>query len=97
MTFEGFSIEDWGSLVALIAVVAGGILTMFRYIVLKPLDDSIKELGRKIASLGEQARHDAHENAQKIEGLSGRVINQDKRLTSLEVWKETSEKYVKNN
>ena len=97
MTFDGFSIEDWGALVALIAVVAGGILTMFRYIVLKPLDDTIKELGCKIASLGEHARRDARENAQKIEGLSGRVINQDKRLTSLEVWKETSEEYAKNN
>ena len=97
MTFDGFSIEDWGALVALIAVVAGGILTMFRYIVLKPLDDAIKELGRKIASLGERAKRDSRENAQKIEGLSGRVINQDKRLTSLEVWKETSEEYAKNN
>lgn len=97
MTFDGFSVEDWGALVTLIAVVAGGILTMFRYIVLKPLDDAIKELGRKIASLGEQARSDALENAQKIEGLSGRVINQDKRLTSLEAWKETSEEYAKNN
>lgn len=97
MTFEGFSIEDWGALVALIAVLAGGILTMFRYIVLKPLDDAIKELGRKIASLGEQARHDAHENAQEINGLGDRVTDQDKRLTSLEVWKETTEKYAKSN
>ena len=97
MTFDGFSIEDWGALVALITVLAGGILTMFRYIVLKPLDDAIKELGRKISSLGEQARHDAHENAQEISGLGARVANQDKRLTSLEVWKETTEKYVKSN
>ena len=97
MKFYGFSIEDWGALVALIAVVAGGILTMFRYIVLKPLDDAIKELGHKISSLGEHTKRDSRENAQKIEGLSGRVINQDKRLTSLEVWKETSEEYAKNN
>lgn len=97
MTFDGFSIEDWGALVTLVAVIAGGILTMFRYIVLKPLNDSIKELGRKIASLGEQARRDACENAQEINGLGDRVTDQDKRLTSLEVWKETTEKYVKSN
>lgn len=97
MTFDGFSVEDWGALVALIAVIAGGTLTMFRYIVLKPLDDAIRELGRKIASLGEQARHDAHENAQEINGLGARVTDQDKRLTSLEVWKETTEQYAKNN
>lgn len=97
MTFEGFSIEDWGALVTVIAVLAGGILTMFRYIVLKPLDESIKELGRKIASLGEQARRDARENAQEIDGLGARVTDQDKRLTTLEVWKETTEKYVKSN
>ena len=97
MTFDGFSIEDWGALVALIAILAGGILTMFRYIVLKPLDDAIKELGRKIASLGEQARHDAHENAQEIGDLGNRVTDQDKRLTSLEVWKETTEQYAKSN
>lgn len=97
MTFEGFSVEDWGALVTVITVLAGGILTMFRYIVLKPLDDAIKELGRKISSLGEQARHDAHENAQEIDGLGARLTDQDKRLTSLEVWKDTREKYAKNN
>lgn len=96
MTFDGFSIEDWGALVALITVVAGGILTMFRYIVLKPLDDAIKDLGLKIYSLGERTRRDARENAQEINGLGARVTDQDKRLTSLEVWKETTEKYVKN-
>lgn len=97
MTFDGFSIEDWGALVALITVVAGGILTMFRYIVLKPLDDAIKELGRKIASLGEQARHDAHENAQEIQSLDRRVVSHGERITKLEAWKETSEQYVKSN
>lgn len=97
MTFAGFSIEDWGALVALIAVIAGGILTMFRYIILKPLNDAIKDLGRKISSLGERARSDAHENAQEIDGLGARITDQDKRLTSLEVWKETTEQYAKNN
>ena len=97
MTFDGFSIEDWGALVALIAVLAGGILTMFRYIVLKPLDDAIKDLGLKIASLGEQARRDARENSQEIGDLGNRVTDQDKRLTSLEVWKETTEQYAKSN
>lgn len=96
MTFEGFSIEDWGALVTVIAVLAGGILTMFRYIVLKPLDDTIKELGLKISSLGERASRDARENAQEIDGLGDRVTDQDKRLTTLEVWKETTEKYAKN-
>ncbi|ANZ59356.1 hypothetical protein [Fructilactobacillus lindneri] len=97
MTFAGFSIEDWGALTALIAVIAGGILTMFRYIILKPLNDAIKDLGHKISSLGERARHDSRENAQEIDGLGARLTNQDKRLTSLEVWKDTREKYVKNN
>lgn len=97
MTFDGFSIEDWGALVTLIAVVAGGILTMFRYIVLKPLNDSIKDLGRKIASLGEQARHDAHENAQEIQSLDRRVVSHGERITKLEAWKETSERYVKSD
>ena len=97
MTFDGFSVEDWGALVALIAIVAGGILTMFRYIVLKPFDDAIKDLGRKIASLGEQARHDAHENAQEIQGLDRRVVSHGERITKLEAWKETSEQYAKNN
>lgn len=97
MTFAGFSIEDWGALVALITILAGGILTMFRYIVLKPLNDAIKDLGRKISSLGERARHDAHENAQEINGLGARVNDQDKRLTSLEVWKDTTEQYAKSN
>ncbi|POH18771.1 hypothetical protein [Fructilactobacillus sanfranciscensis] len=96
MTFDGFSVEDWGALVTVITVLAGGILMMFRYIVLKPLDDAIKDLGLKIASLGEQARRDAHENAQEINGLGARVTDQDKRLTTLEVWKETTEKYAKN-
>ncbi|CUQ99443.1 hypothetical protein BN20_020 [Lactobacillus phage EV3] len=97
MTFDGFSVEDWGTLVTLIAVVAGGILTMFRYIVLKPLDDTIKELGRKIASLGEQARHDAHENAQEIQSLDRRIISHGERITKLEAWKETSEQYAKSD
>lgn len=97
MTIDGFSVEDWGALVTIITVLAGGILTMFRYIVLKPLDDAIKELGLKIASLGEQARRDARENAQEIDDLGNRVTDQDKRLTSLEVWKETTEKYVKSD
>lgn len=88
MTFDGFSIEDWGALVTLVAVIAGGILTMFRYIVLKPLDDAIKDLGRKIASLGEQARHDAHENAQEIQSLDRRVVSHGERITKLEAWKE---------
>lgn len=97
MTFDGFSIEDWGALVTLVAVIAGGILTMFRYIVLKPLNDSIKDLGRKIASLGEQARHDAHENAQEIQSLDRRVVSHGERITKLEAWKETSERYVKSD
>lgn len=88
MTFDGFSIEDWGALVTLVAVIAGGILTMFRYIVLKPLNDSIKELGRKIASLGEQARRDARENAQEIQSLDRRVVSHGERITKLEAWKE---------
>lgn len=93
MTFDGFSIEDWGALVALITVVAGGILTMFRYIVLKPLDDAIKELGRKIASLGEQTRHDTYENTKEIQSLDKRVVSHGERITKLEAWKEN---YVKN-
>ena len=97
MTFEGFSIEDWGALVALIAVLAGGILTMFRYIVLKPLDDAIKELGHKISNLGEHARQDARENAQEIQDLDKQVVSHGERITKLEVWKETSEKYAKSN
>lgn len=97
MTFDGFSIEDWGALVTLVAVIAGGILTMFRYIVLKPLDDAIKDLGLKIASLGEKARHDAHENAQEIQSLDRRVVSHGERITKLEAWKETSERYVKSN
>ena len=97
MAFDGFSIEDWGALVALIAILAGGILTMFRYIVLKPLDDAIKELGHKISSLGEHARQDARENAQEIQSLDKRVVSHGERITKLEAWKETSEKYVKSN
>lgn len=97
MTFDGFSIEDWGALVTLVAVIAGGILTMFRYIVLKPLDDAIKELGRKIASLGEQARHDAYENTKEIQSLDKRVVSHGERITKLEAWKETSERYVKSD
>lgn len=97
MTFDGFSIEDWGALVALITVVAGGILTMFRYIVLKPLDDAIKDLGLKIYSLGERTRHDAHENAQEIQSLDRRVVSHGERITKLEAWKETSERYVKSD
>lgn len=94
MTFDGFSIEDWGALVTLVAVIAGGILTMFRYIVLKPLDDAIKELGRKISSLGERSRRDAHENAQEIQGLDRRVVSHGERITKLEAWKEN---YVKSD
>ena len=97
MKIAGFSIEDWGALITLIAVTAGGILTMFRYIVLKPLNDSIKDLGRKISSLGEHARQDARENAQEIQSLDKRVVSHGERITKLEAWKETSEKYVKNN
>lgn len=97
MTFDGFSVEDWGSLVALITVVAGGILAMFRYIVLKPLDDAIKDLGRKISSLGERSRRDARENAQEIQDLDRQVISHGDRITKLETWKETSERYVKSD
>ena len=97
MTFAGFSIEDWEALLALIAVVAGGILTMFRYIILKPLNDTIKDLGRKISSLGERARRDSRENAQEIQSLDKRVVSHGERITKLEAWKETSEKYVKSN
>lgn len=97
MIIGGFSIEDWVALAGLIATVAGGILTMFRYIVLKPLNDSIKELGHKISHLGEKAERDAKENANDIENLNGRVTDHGNRLTKLETWKEAHETYVKSH
>lgn len=58
MQVFGLTIEDWASLLGLMATICGGIFYLFRMIILRPLNEQNRDLSEAVKSLA----HEVHVN-----------------------------------
>lgn len=94
MRLLGIPVGEVGALLGIIVTISGGVMFLFRSIVISPLQTSIDELEKSISNFSEQL-----DESKKDRGILHQRINKiDTRVTLLEEhekWEEEHENKAK--